>query len=208
MNIYLIRHGRQNSPLCNVDVELAKEGRRQAELLGKRMERYRIDALYSSDMLRAVQTARILNKYFNQEHVIREDIREISFGFLEGKSDEEIDLEFADFRREQMLLKEDIPYPGGECGKQVFDRAMNTMEEIIKTDKHNVAVVTHGGVIRALLAGLLGLDMSKKLLFGASLENTSITHLVYNKATGRFLLQRFNDYAHLEEEEELLRRKL
>lgn len=107
-----------------------------------------------------------------------------------------------------MLLKEDTPYPGGECGKQVFDRAMNTMEEIIKTDKHNVAVVTHGGVIRALLAGLLGLEMSKKLLFGASLENTSITHLVYSKAADRFLLQRFNDYAHLEEEEELLRRKL
>jgi probable phosphoglycerate mutase len=191
-----------------VDVELAKEGRRQAELLGKRMERYRIDALYSSNLIRAVQTARILNKYFNQEHVIREDIREISFGFLEGKSDEEIDLEFSDFRREQMLLKEDIPYPGGECGKQVFDRAVNTMEEIIKTDKQNVAVVTHGGVIRALLAGLLGLDMSKKLLFGASLENTSITHLVYSKAADRFLLQRFNDYAHLEEEEELLRRTL
>ena len=35
MNIYLIRHGRQNSRLCNVDVELAKEGREQADLLGK-----------------------------------------------------------------------------------------------------------------------------------------------------------------------------
>ena len=33
MNIYLIRHGRQNSTLCNVDVELSKEGREQADLL-------------------------------------------------------------------------------------------------------------------------------------------------------------------------------
>ena len=37
MNIYLIRHGRQNSTLCNVDVELSKEGREQADLLGKRL---------------------------------------------------------------------------------------------------------------------------------------------------------------------------
>ena len=40
MNIYLIRHGRQNSRLCNVDVELSKEGREQADLLGKRLEKY------------------------------------------------------------------------------------------------------------------------------------------------------------------------
>lgn len=205
MNIYLIRHGRQNSPLCNVNVELAEEGKRQAELLGRRLEGYDIDGLYSSDLIRAVETAGILNKYLNQNHLIREDIREISFGFLEGKSNEEIEKEFADFRKEQLLLEEDIPYPGGECGRQVFERAMRTIEEIIGTDKSNIAVVTHGGVIRALVSGLLGLDMSKKLLLGVSLENTSITHLVYHKEKERFYLQRFNDYAHLEGEEGLLR---
>ncbi|SHO51334.1 histidine phosphatase family protein [Anaerocolumna xylanovorans] len=205
MNIYLIRHGRQNSPLCNVNVELAEEGKRQAELLGRRLEGYRIDALYSSDLIRAVETAGILNKYLDQDHLIREDIREISFGLLEGKSNEEIESEFADFRKEQLLLEKDIPYPGGECGGQVFERAMRTVEEILSSDKSNVAVVTHGGVIRALVSGLLGLDMSKKLLLGVSLENTSITHLVYNKDKNRFYLQRFNDYAHLEGEEGLLR---
>jgi len=205
MNIYLIRHGRQNSPLCNVDVELAAEGRRQAELLGKRMEKYNIDALYSSNLIRAVQTAEIINKYLGQEHHIREDIKEISFGYLEGKSDGEIDLEFADFKREQQLLEEDIPYPGGECGREVFKRAMRTINEITDMDKKNIAVVTHGGEIRALVSGLLSLDMSKKLLLAASLENTSITHLFYNKERKRFYLQRFNDYAHLEGEDDLLR---
>lgn len=205
MNIYLIRHGRQSSPLCNVNVELAEEGKRQAELLGRRLEDYRIDALYSSDLIRAIETAEILNKHLNREHLIREDIREISFGFLEGKSNEEIDSEFGVFKQEQLLLKEDIPYPGGECGRQVFDRAMRTIEEILHSDKSNIAVVTHGGVIRALVSGLLGLDMSKKLLLGISLENTSITHLVYDKNRTRFYLQRFNDYSHLEKEEGLLR---
>lgn len=205
MNIYLIRHGRQNSSLCNVNVSLAEEGKRQADLLGKRLSTYHIDALYSSDLIRAVETADIINEYLDMQHVIRKDLREISFGDLEGKSDEYINNYYADFKAEQIKLLEDIPYPGGECGTDVYKRAMHTIEEIIKSDKQNIAVVTHGGVIRALLAGMLGLTMSKKLLFAVSLENTSITQLVYEEQYHRFYLQRFNDYAHLEVEPKLLR---
>ncbi len=205
MNIYLIRHGRQSSPLCNVNVDLAEEGKKQAHLLGRRLKNYNVDALYSSDLIRAVETAEILNEYLKLSHIMRENIREMSFGFLEGKSHVEIESEFGDFMREQLLLEDDIPYPGGECGREVYERAMGTIEEIIHSDKSNIAVVTHGGVIRALVSGLFGLDMSKKLLLGISLENTSITHLVYSKDRERFYLQRFNDYAHLEGQEGLLR---
>lgn len=204
MNIYLIRHGRQNSRLCNVDVELAREGRRQAELLGKRLERYKIDGLYSSHLIRARQTAEIINKYIYQEHIIRENISESSFGELEGKSNDYIYEYYAEFKKEQMKLEEDIPYPGGENGRDVYARAILTIDEIIHSDKENVVVVTHGGVIRALMAGLLGMDMSKKLLFGQALENTSITQFYYNKEQKRFYLQRFNDYGHLEGEDDLL----
>ena len=44
MRIYLIRHGRQNSPLCNVNVPLSDAGKRQAELLGERLKKESIDA--------------------------------------------------------------------------------------------------------------------------------------------------------------------
>ncbi len=205
MNIYLIRHGRQNSSLCNVDVELAEEGYLQSDLLGKRMAAYEIDAIYSSHLVRAVQTAEVINLYIRRQLNIRENLAEISFGDMEGKTNEYIGKFYADFKAEQMKLNEDIPYPGGECGLDVFNRAVVTMEEIIKLDKKKVAVVTHGGVIRALLTGFLGLDMSKKLLFGNSLENSSITELVYDERYNRFYLQRFNDFAHLESNPELLR---
>ena len=59
MRILLIRHGRQNSPLCNVNVPLAEEGRRQAALLGERLKDEKIDAVWSSDLIRAVETAYI-----------------------------------------------------------------------------------------------------------------------------------------------------
>ena len=46
IKLYLIRHGRQNSPLCNVDVPLDEAGKRQAELVAKRLKNYDIEALY------------------------------------------------------------------------------------------------------------------------------------------------------------------
>ena len=48
MRIYLIRHGRQNSPLCNVNVPLSDAGRRQAELLGERLKKESISFCRSS----------------------------------------------------------------------------------------------------------------------------------------------------------------
>ena len=62
MNIYLIRHGRQNSKRCNVDVELSPEGREQAEITGRRLQDYGIEAVYSSNLKRAVETADLINQ--------------------------------------------------------------------------------------------------------------------------------------------------
>ncbi len=69
----------------------------------------------------------------------------------------------------------------------------------------NIAVVTHGGVIRILLTALFGGDFAKRLMFGTSLENCSITQLHYDEDQNGFYLDRFNDYAHLEQDPSLLR---
>lgn len=207
INIYLIRHGRQNSDLCNVDVELSIEGRKQAELLKNRIHNYKMDALYSSNLIRAIQTAEILNETLKLPHEIREGIKEISFGDLEGKTDDFIKENFKDFKKEQLKLLEDLPYPGGENGTSVYERAMPIIQEIIQSGKKNILVVTHGGTIRVLLTALFGKSQAKRLLFGISLENTSITQLVYNSEYDRFYLERFNDHAHLEGHPELFRRR-
>ena len=92
MVIYLIRHARQNSTDCNVNVPLSAEGRKQAELLGKRMNKYKIDALYSSDLIRAVETAKIAfkdRKELSDNIIIRPGIAEIDFGSLTGVHDSE-----------------------------------------------------------------------------------------------------------------------
>ena len=205
MRIYLIRHGRQCSKLCNVNVDLAEEGYRQAALVGERLVQVNPQIVYSSDLLRAVQTAQAANLYWNVDHIVRPELREISFGDMEGMSDEAIAVKYADFKISQDRMEEDHPYPGGECGADVVKRVLPVLYEITQSGYERAAVVTHGGVIRSLTAYLIGLDLAKMRMLGNGLENCSITELEYSPDKNRFNLQRFNDYAHLEKYPELLR---
>lgn len=205
MKIYLIRHGRQSSRLCNVNVELSKEGFCQAALVGERLFPEKIQAVYSSDLIRAVQTAQAANLYWNAEHIVCPELREISFGDMEGMSDAEIDVAFQDFKIQMAKMEEDLAYPGGECAADVVRRALPVFEEIVKSGYEQVAVVTHGGVIRCMAAYYLGLNLAKWRMLGKTLENCSITELSWDEKERRFSLERFNDYAHLEKRPDLLR---
>ncbi|MCI5729988.1 MAG: histidine phosphatase family protein, partial [Eubacterium sp.] len=124
-DIYLIRHGRQCSKLCNVDVELDEVGRLQAELAGQRLQSYGLEKLYSSELLRARETAQIIGQSIQLDYEILPDIQEINFGGFTGRTDEEIRVRYGEFRKERSLHREDIPYPdGGECGADVSARVM------------------------------------------------------------------------------------
>lgn len=206
MNLYLIRHGRQDSELCNVNVPLCDIGKVQAELVGRRLAGYGISALYSSSLIRAVETAQIINKVLQVPYFQEEALEEIDFGQLTGLTDEQIQEQFGDFMKKRNQIAEDLPFPGGECGQDVWNRTMPLIEKIAAGSYENVAVVTHGGVIRSLLAGIVGGDFSKKLVFSKALENCSITQLRIEKENKRIFIERINDYSHLEADETLLRR--
>lgn len=210
IKLYFIRHGRQNSGLCNVDVPLDDAGVRQAKLVAKRLRTYDIDKLYCSHLIRAKQTAEYIGKELGLDTIIEENLREISFGDMEGLDDVQIKEKFADFLIERKKAKEDIPNPGGESGQDVFNRAMPVIRNIIEDAKANdyksVAIVSHGGLIRSVVAGVLEAPFAKKLCIGKDLENCSITEINYDEDTGNFIVERVNDYAHIEAEPELLRK--
>ncbi len=230
MRILLIRHGRQSSPLCNVNVPLAPEGRLQARRLGERLQADKPDVVFSSDLIRAVETAKIANELWQVPHVIRGGLREISFGDMEGMSDQEISVKYSDFLKEKAKMETDLPYPGGESAEDVARRAFpvllemtgqsgsfaeetagpracdSAVGETMESGTWNtVAVITHGGVIRSLLCQVLGLDFAKNRLFASHLENCGITELEYKRGDRRFYVNRVNDYSHLEATPELLR---
>lgn len=207
MNIYLIRHGRQNSGLCNVDVELSPEGIEQANLLGERLRGYEIEAVYSSNLVRAKETADIINAYLNKPRVIDERWQEANFGALTGLPNDKIKELYGDFLAKRREMTKDIPYPGGgENCQMVYERAYLALEDLVREKYENVCVVTHGGVLRALMTGLLGADYAKWLAFGRQIENCSISHILYDNSMGTFHIERFNDYAHFEGRDYLMRK--
>lgn len=233
MIIYLIRHGRQNSPDCNVNVPLSENGHTQARLLGERMKRYKLDVVYTSDLIRAIETAKTAfdyNKELIQNLQVRPGLAEIDFGILTGQKDEEVQKFYKEYYKEQLdkfiegriqhgtaldevnafigdffVPPEEMWYPEGENGPMVLERVMPVVKEWIESGRKSIAVVTHGGVIRILLSALFGGDFAKRLMFGTSLENCSITQLHYDEEKNGFFLDRFNDYAHLEMHTDLLR---
>lgn len=215
IKIYFIRHGRQNSSLCNIDVPLAEEGIRQAILAGKRFAAfYPLDIIYASDFIRAKQTAEYIREqilfagYHLPEIEIRSGLREIDFGDLTGRNDEEIETIYYDFKaeRDTKIGIEDLKFPGGEDGQMVWERVFPVLQEMIASGKQKIAAVAHGGTIRIIVAALFGRGQFDRLRFVLNMENTAITEIAYDEKKQRFYLERVNDYAHLENYPELLRR--
>lgn len=204
MRLLLIRHGRQSSPLCNVNVDLSEVGRRQAQLLAKRFEGVVPDRIYTSGLIRAKQTAEIL---FGADvpFIEKEELNEISFGDMTGEADSKNAVLFPEYFAAKKKKVENLRLPGGECPTEVYDRAVQVVEEAVSSGAETVVFVTHGGVIRALTAGLLGLGAGQMLRIADSLEHTSVTELRYSPEADCFSLERLNDASHLEGKPELSR---
>ncbi len=204
MRLILIRHGRQSSPLCNVDVDLSEVGRRQAELLAKRLNGLAPDRIYTSALVRAKQTAEILFGA-DASFLEREALNEISFGDMTGGADSHNAVLFPEYFAAKKKKADNLRMPGGECPTEVFDRAAEVVKEAVASGAETVVFVTHGGVIRALTAGLLGLGAGQMLRIADSLEHTSVTELRYSEEAECFSLERLNDASHLEGRPELSR---
>ena len=201
MNIYLLRHGQTNLNKFRkyksaADKEINELGKKQAELLGKRLEKYNIDIIYSSDLKRAVQTSEIINKYINTDIIIKEELREIDMGQWDTLNMEDRFLSHEEYAKEWYKHQEDLPYPGGECGTDVCIRANRVIDEIIKSNYENIAVVTSAGTLAALISSFLGLEQCKR--FNMEIENCSISILKYNRDSKMTVIKCINDSGHLE----------
>jgi alpha-ribazole phosphatase len=115
-----------------------------------------LDALYTSPLERALATARAIADDRNVAPIVLDDLREIDLGEVEGLSFDEYPPEL----RESLLQTlARARFPGGESFSDVRARAVAAVDPIV--ERHPgaaVAVVTHAGPIRALLACWLGID--------------------------------------------------
>ena len=103
MKIYLLRHGLQennlvfNPKMGRPDPELSSLGQRQADLLGCRLAKHNISAIYASDMQRAVQTAEMINNHLGVTLEWKFGLREIDMGEVSITEWDQIAVEPPDF---------------------------------------------------------------------------------------------------------------
>lgn len=175
------------------DPALAPAGRLQAQKVGERLARERIDALYVTSLRRTAQTAAPLALLLGREPVVEPDLREVFVGEWEGgllrKKVLEGDPVALRMHREQRW---DV-IPGAEPAAVFAGRLGGAVERIAAAHPdQRVVVFTHGGTIGELLAQATGSD---PFAFTGA-DNGSISELVITP--DRWILRRFNDTAHLD----------
>jgi len=105
--------------------------------------------------------------------------------------------EYPDLYTQWILHNEDIPYPNGENGKDVWNRCRTQLERLITMQKKKIAIVCHGGTIRSIICGVLDMPQHKRFYFGLPPENCSISIIKYNEKDKKFYLHTFNNFFHI-----------
>lgn len=139
-----------------LDIELSARGRQHAEQLARQLANCELTAIYSSPSRRALDTAFALGKEHAIEPRIVDDLREINFGRLEGRRYDEIEATDPHVYSAWMTTPGQVRFPDGECFTDLSERSCRALDAIrLRHRGETVAVVTHGGVVRAALAKAL-----------------------------------------------------
>lgn len=177
-----------------IDSTLNETGRAQAEALASRVRSVAFDAIYTSTLRRARETAAIVARDHPATPVrALEDLEEMSWGVYEGRRPDE-----GVYRAYDLWSVGDFDHavPGGESILDVQRRALRAIDAILRAQEGGtVLVVTHGRFLRVLLATLLeefGLERMNEIEH----TNTGFNHLAH--VGGRFEAMLLNCTAHLE----------
>jgi len=169
--VWLVRHaeadGVSNRCCGHLDPPLSPDGVLQANAVARRLAAEPISRFYASTSSRAVETARILAQPHGLPLETIADLREMHFGDLEGLTYEEIERGWPEIFHSWMTRPTETRFPNGETFIQMRKRALEALESLLNTRKNEVIlVVTHAGVIRAVLANALSIPEGEMFRLG------------------------------------------
>jgi broad specificity phosphatase PhoE len=181
--LYLVRHGENLANITKefsyraVDYPLTPKGVLQAEQTAEYFLDKGIDAIYASPLLRARQTAEILTRWIVVPVHLREELREINVGSLEGDSTPENWALYHRISASWYASQAEVAFPDGEDLRMVAARFLGCVGEIVAAHPGGSAVIVgHGGVYTACIALLCpGVDLPT--LLAQPNHNCSITEV-------------------------------
>lgn len=166
-------------------------GKKQAKKLRDVCAKNQIEAIFTSPEIRTLETAKISADGLRLAKIEKlESLRERSWGNWEGKPWIEVQQ-----RLDKMSLEERYTFipPNGESWKQMEQRLQQALFTILEDDSQNIAIITHGGVLRGLMPILM--SAPKESSFQYDFHNASVT--VFDYVDGTFNAVSENDISHL-----------
>jgi len=186
-NLKLIRQGHLDSPLT-------EKGIAQAKALGERLAREVFTALYSSDLGRAIQTAKMVAETTGHKVVTDARLRERHLGIFQGLNGDQIKEKHPEEYRLHRTMGPSYVIPGGESVEQQVARNVAYLTEIAA--KHlgeTIVVVTHGGVLSGFFRHALSIPLEAPRRF--EFMNASLNVFAYEE--GNWMLRTWGDVSHL-----------
>jgi broad specificity phosphatase PhoE len=199
MKLILVRHAETEWNRLNrcqgfADLELNESGKSQVKGLAMSLKDKVISAVYSSDLRRAVDTAKVIADCHGLTVEIDPDLREMNQGDLEGLTFDVIREKYAELLAEWRENPESVRLPLGETLKEVQERALRSVEKIhSKHSGDTVVTVSHNLTIVTLLCKFTGLGLKEFRNF--KLQASSKNVILFEN--GSYKVEVINDVSHL-----------
>ena len=165
MELILVRHGetiwnREGRVQGFSDIDLSDVGVQQARQLALSLKDAPILAIYSSPLIRAQSTARIINEYHHAPLYIEPGLMEMDQGDFEGLTFQELMACEKDFLQKWMSDPASVQMPNGESFIELQGRAWKVIEGIV-AQSGSALVVSHNFTIAAILCKIKGISLSQ-----------------------------------------------
>ncbi|MFJ5293262.1 histidine phosphatase family protein [Streptomyces sp. NPDC088348] len=181
--LLLVRHGEtqwhaENRYAGVSDVALTAKGVQQAEDLAGWARRRGIDAVASSPVSRALLTARPAARALGAEPEVVDDLREVDFGWGEGRTIAEMTAEDPEAVRRFHEDAESGAFPGSEAPSAAAARASQALRGLARRHRGaTVLVVAHNTLLRMALCSMLGIPVGRYRLVFPRLDNAAVTEI-------------------------------
>jgi broad specificity phosphatase PhoE len=197
MRLLLIRHGETvwNADTIyrgRADVPLSAKGKDQADLLGRRLAREGIAALYTSPLGRARETALAIGRHAGLTPRVEPELTDIDCGEWEGLNDLEVKERYPDVRQAWLSTPHLVQLPGGESLNDVSARVGRVLAAV-SGEQGAIALVSHRVVNKVAICALLGLDNSH--FWDIKIDLAGVTE--FEVSAKHRVLVRHNDTSHL-----------
>jgi len=176
-------------------IPLNNTGKQQAEQLGQKLKDKSIEAIFSSDLIRAKETTEIINKFLDVPISYHEGLREHSLGKFDGMSVEKFLNNMDTMQKFDDLMRE----VGSETTMEFVDRVWECFKKIVQDnkEKENILILSHGGCNRSVVCKIL--EASALVFDNLRQDNCCINRIIYTNNDGeeQFSIKTVNEMCHI-----------